>query len=126
VLLFPEGVGRLAAGVAKVELQDWLSDVLVRAAEEIAPLEIARCIPSRKQIDRVPMAPVLLDETRVAQWPVNGGERARRVRSDDLQQHERAERSLDAVRIVGEQPRPLRHVALDDAHALVAEVVSLW
>ena len=79
-LLVAERIGNLAAGVAEVELQDRLSDVLVRSGQKIAPPKIARGVPTRKQIDRAPMSVDVLDEPRVTKRLVDGGERARRLR----------------------------------------------
>lgn len=125
VLLLPERIRDLSARVAQVEFQDWLADVLMRSRQKISPLEIATRIPTRKQIDGVPVSAVLLDEPGVTKRSVHGRQGSRRFRIDHLQQHQRAERSLDAVRIIGEQPRPLRHVALNEAHVLLAEVIGL-
>jgi hypothetical protein len=125
VLLLAERIGDLSTRIAQVEFQDGFADVLMRSRQKIAPLEIATGVPTGKQIDRVPVPAVLLDETGVTKRFVDGRQSALRFRIDDLQQHERAERSFDAVRIVGKQPRPLRHVALDEAHVLVAEVIGL-
>jgi hypothetical protein len=125
-LLVAERIGDLPARIAEVELQDGLSDVLMSPRQKIAPLEIPGRIAAREQVDRVPVAAVLLDESCVTQRLVDGRERARRLRIDHLQKHERAKRTFDAVGIVRKQPRPLRYVAHDVADLLVAVVVSLW
>lgn len=64
-LLVAERIGDLPARIAEVELQDGLSDVLMCPRQKIAPLEIPGRIAAREQVDRVPVAAVLLDESCV-------------------------------------------------------------